>query len=135
MSGISDCAQSVSFVGLEHYGPFYRLVTNDTVNCFIFDSSEKHADGRGKIARAVLAAFTQGACETAVQSPGGEFSAVIVSLVCDFVDDGNQGERIEAQAKVVRRTNSLIFLTADVTANGRILLTANALAKRALDLP
>ena len=127
---MSEYQQNVLFPGLEPYGPFYRLAAEDTVNRFAFDSDEKHADGRGNIVRAVLAAFAQGAFEAAIQPPGGESGAVIVSITCDFVDDGRQGERIEALVSVVRRTNSLAFLTADVTAKGRILLTANALAKR-----
>ena len=130
MSGISECAQSVLLAGLESLGSFERLPTVDMVNRFAFPAVEKHADAPGKIARAVLAAFTQGVLEATCQSPESESNAVIVSLVCDFVDDVRPGERIEAEVKVVRRTNSLIFLTADVTAGGRVLLTANALAKR-----
>jgi len=113
--------------GLEPFGPFELSAIADTVNCFAFEAGQKHADGQGKVARPVLAAFTQGVCEAACRGGSG---AVIVSLVCDFVDDGRPGERIEAKVKIVRRTKSLIFLTADVTADGRTLLTANALARR-----
>jgi len=130
MSGISECAQSVLLAGLESFGPFERRTTPDMVNHFAFTANQRHADALGKVARSVLAAFTQGVLEVSCQAPESELNAVIVSLVCDFVADGAPGERIEAEVKEVRRTNSLVFLTADVTANRRILLTANALAKR-----
>ncbi len=87
------------------------------VNQFAFQAAEKHADGLGKVARGVLAAFTQAAFE-ATASEG----ANIVSLVCDYVGDAKAGDRILAEVAVVRRTMSLMFLTADITQGGRNLV-------------
>ena len=124
----SDCGRSVLFAGLEFYGPFEHLVSSGIVHQFAFRASEKHADRLGKVARGVLAGFAQAAFEAAASE--GEPGAAIVSLMCDFVGDAAAGARIQAEVRVVRRTTSLMFLTADVSENGRILLTANALAKR-----
>ena len=119
---------AASFAGLELYGPFERIVSDGTLNQFAFQAGEKHADRLGKVARGALAAFTQAAFEATASD--GEPGADIVSLVCDFVGDAKAGDRIQAEVRVVRRTTSLMFLAADVTENGRIVLTANALAKR-----
>ena len=128
MERLLSGTQAVSFAGLEFYGPIERVITSEMVNRFVFRAAEKHADRLGKIARGVLAAFAQGVFEASVWN--SEAAAEIVSMVCDFVGDARAGDRIEAEVRVVRRTTSLIFLTADITENGRILLTANALARR-----
>jgi len=114
----------VSLRGLEAYGPFVRLPTIDGVNRFSF--AAKQADRQENVPRAVVAAFAQAAMEASV---AGESHAVIISLACDFVADACTGERVEAHVKVVRRTRSLIFLTADLAVGERILLTASGLAK------
>ena len=124
---IPEGGERVLLRGLEAFGPFARLPAAGGVNRLAFFASGKHLDGRENVARAVLAAFAQGAMES---SAAGESSAVIVSLAFDFVADAKACECIEAHVKVVRRTRSLIFLTADLTVGGRILLTANGLAKR-----
>ena len=126
LNNISEGAERVLLRGLEAYGPFARLPAADGVNRFAFVACEKHTDGQENVVRAVLAAFAQAAMET---SAAGESRAVIVSLACDFVGDAQAGACVEAHVKVVRRTRSLIFLTADLTVGGRIVLTANGLAK------
>ena len=126
LSTIPEGGERVSLDGLEAFGPFARLPAADGVNRIAFFASEKHLEGRENVTRAVLAAFAQGAMEASV---AGESRAVIVSLACDFVADAHAGECVEAHVKVVRRTRSLIFLIADLTVGGRILLTANGLAK------
>ena len=124
LNDISEGAERVSLRGLEAYGPFARLPAADGVNRFAF--AAKITDGQEKVARAVLAAFAQAAMESAA---AGESRAVIVSLACDFVADARTGECVEARVNVVRRTRSLIFLTADLAVGERILLTASGLAK------
>jgi len=122
----SEGAEGVSLRGLDAYGPFTRYPAAGGVNRFSFVANDKHTGGQENVARAILAAFAQAAMES---SATGESRAVIVSLGCDFVADAHAGERIEAHVRVVRRTRSLTFLTADLIAGGRILLTANGLAK------
>ena len=124
----SECVQVVSYAGLEFYGLFECLASSGVVNQFALETTEKHADGLGKVARGVLAAFTQAVFEATASE--GKSGADIVSLTCDFIRDARAGDRIKAEVKVVRRTTSLMFLTADITGNGRILLTANGVAKR-----
>ena len=124
LNDTSEDVAHVSLRGLEAYGPFVRLPTIDGVNRFSF--AAKQADRQENVPRAVVAAFAQAAMEASV---AGESRAVIVSLACDFVADACAGERVEAHVKVVRRTRSLIFLTADLAVGERILLTASGLAK------
>jgi len=124
LNDTSEDVAHVSLRGLEAYGPFVRLPTIDGVNRFSF--AAKQADRQENVPRAVVAAFAQAAMEASV---AGESHAVIISLACDFVTDACTGERVEAHVKVVRRTRSLIFLTADLAVGERILLTASGLAK------
>lgn len=122
-------AQSVIFPGLECYGPFYRLTSVEPVNRYAFIAAAQHSAADGRLSRAVLASFTQAVmedtCRATVESPS------IVSLACEFVGDAQIGDCIEAQIRMVRRTRSVIFISADITTGGRVLLTANGLAKPA----
>ena len=118
---IPDGSERILLAGLESYGPFYRLPESGGVNRFAFWAVEKHADGAKSVAHGVLLGFTEGAM-TAV-------AGVIVSLSCDFGGEAEVGECIEAHVKVVRTTRSLVFLTAELTADGRIIQTANGLAR------
>ncbi|MBU6296914.1 MAG: thioesterase family protein [Alphaproteobacteria bacterium] len=122
-------AQRVAFPGFESHGPFYRLVSSDSADRYIYIADTRHTDDGGRLPRAVLAGFAHGAMEAACRSNGE--SPTIVSLSCDFAADAQAGDRIEAQIRITRRTRSVIFLSADLTANGRVLLTANGLAKPA----
>lgn len=119
-------AQLITFLGLDGYGPFYRLASIEPVNRFAFVAA---ADAGGRVPRAVLAGFAHAAMEAACRT--GTESPNVVSLNCDFVADAKSGDCIEAQVRMVRRTRSVIFLSADLTAGGRALLTANGLAKPA----
>ncbi len=121
MDHIPENAEPISLAGFDAYGPFYRLPDKDGVHRFVFAASEKHKDGAGNIARAVLVGFVQGAMEAA--------AGAVISLASDFVANIATGMCVEAHVKVVRRTRSLVFLTADLTAGGQVLLTANGLAK------
>ena len=75
------------------------------------------------VARAVLVAFVQAVMEAA-------FAGATVSLNCEFLASARAGERIEAHVELVRRTRSLVFLSANVTADGRAVLTADGLIGR-----
>jgi len=113
----------ILLVGLDAYGPFYRIAANGSVNSFGFIAAQKHLHSGKNVARAVLAGFVQSAMEAA---GGGE----TVSLNCEFLGHASAGERIEARVEVVRHTRSLAFFSANVTADGRAVLTADGLIAR-----
>jgi len=56
--------------------------------------------------------------------------AVTVSLNASFVSFAERGDRIEARARLVRRAGTLSFLTCEITAAGRIVLTASGVMRR-----
>lgn len=56
--------------------------------------------------------------------------AVTVSLNASFVSYAEKGDRIEARARLVRRAGTLSFLTCEITAAGRVVLTASGVMRR-----
>jgi acyl-coenzyme A thioesterase PaaI-like protein len=52
-----------------------------------------------------------------------------VQLDVHFVDAGKIGEVLIARPRVLRATRSLVFVTAEVTANERTIITANGVFK------
>jgi acyl-coenzyme A thioesterase PaaI-like protein len=52
-----------------------------------------------------------------------------VSINCDFVGPGRLHDVVEARVHVSRRARTMIFLSAELVADGRLLLVATALWK------
>lgn len=58
----------------------------------------------------------------AEKQPGARVNAL--SLNCDFVSAGEKGETVEGQAEVTRATRTVLFISGELRAGGRILMTA-----------
>jgi acyl-coenzyme A thioesterase PaaI-like protein len=52
---------------------------------------------------------------------------VTISLSSEFVSAGRIGHLIEAEAEVVRRTNTLCFLRGQITSGGETLLNSSCI--------
>ena len=56
------------------------------------------------------------------KQPGARVNPL--SLNCDFVSAGEKGETIEGRAEVTRATRTVLFISGDLRAGERILMTA-----------
>jgi acyl-coenzyme A thioesterase PaaI-like protein len=56
------------------------------------------------------------------KQPGARVNPL--SLNCDFVSGGEKGETIEGRAEVTRATRTVLFISGDLRAGERILMTA-----------
>ncbi len=54
-----------------------------------------------------------------------------VALNCDFVSAGKLGELIEARVRITRKARTMVFVSAELVAAGRVLLVATGLWKPA----
>lgn len=96
-------------------GPFYTP-QNDTDHSVMFVAEERHLNASHVVHGALLMTLADLAiCYTARQGYPGE-RALTVSMNADFVDGGLLGEFIVAEAEVIRRTGSFVFMRTQVTA-------------------
>ncbi|MSO64851.1 MAG: PaaI family thioesterase [Alphaproteobacteria bacterium] len=54
---------------------------------------------------------------------------VTIRLVVDFIGAAQLGDWVEGRVRISRRTRSLTFVEADITARGRVVMTAQAVFK------
>lgn len=56
--------------------------------------------------------------------------AVTVRMVSDFHGPARLGDWVEGQARVTRTTRTMVFVEAEVRANGRLILSASGVFRR-----
>lgn len=64
-----------------------------------------------------------------VKEATGGLPSSTVSLNCDFVAGAKADDVVEATATVTRKTRSLVFMSGELTAGGRAVLTATGIWK------
>lgn len=123
-------------------GPFYTP-DRETDHSVMFVAEARHLNASNVVHGALLMTLADLAiCYTARQGYPGE-RALTVSMNADFVDGGLLGEFIVAEAEVIRRTGSFVFMRTQVTAQPlqadaapqadtapRVLLNVSGVVKR-----
>ena len=116
------------FVGL--VGPFWTKPTQpDEAPHFAFLAAPKHHNRRGVVQGGMLMTFADRSMGMTCWYANGKKPQATVHLDVHFVDAVQIGEFVEAQCKVVRRTRSLIFMSAELMVGERVVATANGVWK------
>jgi acyl-coenzyme A thioesterase PaaI-like protein len=92
-------------------------------------TEDKHHNRRGMVQGGLLMTFADRACGMVARIVSGRPTMATVQLDVHFVDAGKIGEVLIARPRVLRATRSLVFVTAEVTANERTIITANGVFK------
>jgi acyl-coenzyme A thioesterase PaaI-like protein len=98
--------------------PEYALITED-----------KHHNRRGLVQGGLLMTFADRACGMTARFVSGKPTMATVQLDVHFIDAGKIGETLMARPRVIRTTRSLVFVSAEVKANDRTIITANGVFK------
>ena len=114
------------FIGL--VGPFWTRQEGGT-RLFAFLAAPKHHNRRGVVQGGMLMTFADRAMGMTCWYANGQKPQATVHLDVHFIDAVQIGEFIEAKCKVVRRTRSLVFMSAELLAGARIVATANGVWK------
>ena len=83
----------------------------------------------GSVHGGLLMTFADVAMSRSARDAAGVNGCNTVSLSADFVGPGRLGDRIEAHVRVTRRTRTLVFQSADIKAEDRILMVVTGLWK------
>jgi uncharacterized protein (TIGR00369 family) len=130
--GLPEGAEEVSIGGFNRYvGPLYRLPDGEdgALKRFVFVAVDKHMNAAGSVHGGMLMALMDVAMSRTSRLISGAPRCSTVSLSCDFVGPGRLGDLIEARIRSPRQTRTMVFLTGELVAGDRMLMTANGLWK------
>ena len=126
---ISDGWTIVETTGfLNLVGPLWQRIVNGEPE-YALVAQDKHHNRRGLVQGGLLMTFADRACGMAARFASGRPTMATVQLDVHFVDSGKIGETLMTRPRVIRTTRSLIFVTAEVKANDRTIVTANGVFK------
>jgi acyl-coenzyme A thioesterase PaaI-like protein len=108
-------------------GPFYRLADDGEITRFAFVALDKHMNSAGSVHGGVLMTFADIAMSRTARLATGAKSLSTVSLSCDFAGAGRLGDLIEIKVRLTRRTRTLAFLSSEISARAKMLMTASGL--------
>ena len=114
------------FIGL--VGPFWHKFEGETPR-FTFQVEPKHHNRRNVLQGGMLMTFADRSMGVTCWYANGKRPQATVHLDVHFVDAVQIGEWVEAHCKVVRRTRSLIFMSAELMVGDRVVGTANGVWK------
>jgi len=114
------------FIGL--VGPFWTRSEGGT-HRFALLVQPKHHNRRGVLQGGMLMTFADRSMGMTCWYANGKQPQATVHLDVHFVDAVHVGEFVEAKCKVVRRTRSLIFMSAELVVGERVAGTANGVWK------
>jgi acyl-coenzyme A thioesterase PaaI-like protein len=114
------------FIGL--IGPFWTRQEGDR-HFFAFLAEPKHHNRRGVVQGGMLMTFADRSMGMTCWYANERQPQATVQLDVHFVDAVQIGEFVEAKCTVVRRTRSLIFMSADLMVGERIVATAKGVWK------
>ena len=114
------------FIGL--VGPFWTKVVDGT-HLFALMAAPKHHNRRGVVQGGALMTFADRSMGMTCWYANERQPQATVQLDMHFIDAVRIGEFVEAQCTVVRRTRSLIFMSADLVVGPRVVATAKGVWK------
>jgi uncharacterized protein (TIGR00369 family) len=109
-------------------GPLWQRAV-DGEHEYALVAQDKHHNRRGLVQGGLLMTFADRACGMTARYVSDRPTLATVQLDVHFVDSGKIGDTLLAKPRVIRTTRSLIFVTTEVTANGRVIVTANGVFK------
>jgi acyl-coenzyme A thioesterase PaaI-like protein len=114
------------FIGL--VGPFWQKFNGETPR-FAFLVEPKHHNRRNVLQGGMLMTFADRSMGMTCWYANGKQPQATVHLDVHFVDAVQIGEFVEANCTVVRRTRSLIFMSAELVVGARVVGTASGVWK------
>jgi uncharacterized protein (TIGR00369 family) len=119
-------AEAQQFVDL--VGPIEQAADANGAARPAFVAARRHLDGTGHVHTGMLMAFADHVLAACAREAAGQPVATI-SLNCDVIAPVPEGTRVEGRATITRRTRSLVFVTGELHAGGRAVVSANGVCK------
>jgi uncharacterized protein (TIGR00369 family) len=110
----------------KYVGPVWRSPDGGE---FLFDVREMHLNGGGALHGGMAMALADIVMGRTVRDALGDARALTISLNCDFIGPAKLGDRIHGMATITRKTRSIVFISGELSIEGRPILTATGLWK------
>lgn len=111
-----------------HVGPFYYKKSDDNLTLG-FLAGDQHSNAIGGVHGGVLLFFADYSVIMAAMK-GQKENCTTVSCSCDFVASAHNGEWVEAEATITRRTGSLVFVSGRIFTGDKTVMTFQSVVKR-----
>jgi uncharacterized protein (TIGR00369 family) len=109
-------------------GPMWRRRSGETDH-YAFVAAPKHHNRRGVVHGGMLMTFADRALGRTCRYANAHKPQATIQLDVHFIDAVKVGEFVEAKCRVVRRTRTLIFASAELAVGARVVATANGVWK------
>ena len=110
-------------------GPMYFSRDAEGNFKFITKILDKHLNANGVAHGGFSMTLTDIFFGTLAFVASGKKLTSTVSLNCNFVSPGLEGEIVECEAKVIRTTRSMVFIDGNLMSNDKVIVSASGIWK------
>jgi uncharacterized protein (TIGR00369 family) len=96
---------------------------------FLFDVRDIHLNGGQSLHGGMAMALADIVMGRSVRDALDGQTAMTISLNCDLIGPARLGDRIRGEAKITRRTRSIVFIGCELAVEGKPVLTATGIWK------
>jgi len=109
-------------------GVLFRTISE---NEYQFKSmiNEKHLNSAGITHGGFLSALVDAGSGTAAHKAAGNMPCVTISLDIKFIGTSKKGDEIIGYTKILKKTNTLVFLFCELKCEGKIITSASGIWK------
>ena len=110
---------------MKHLGGLELKQISDTQYEFIIEVKEMHLN-TGKIAHGgFLATIADAGMGTAAHRVAGDKRCVTINLDMKFISAGLLGDKLKGKVKILKKTNTLIFISCEISNSSDIVASAS----------
>jgi acyl-coenzyme A thioesterase PaaI-like protein len=114
------------FIG--YVGPLWHRL-NEGSHEYAIEGQAKHRNRRGFVQGGLLMTLADRTCGMTARYESGSEHLATIQMDTHFVDAARIGELLLSVPRMVRSTRSLIFMSTEVTVDGRCVALANGVFK------
>ena len=109
-------------------GVLFRAISNNEYE-FKSTINENHLNAAGITHGGYLSALVDAGAGTAAHRAAGNAPCVTISLDLKFIGGSKVGDEIVGRTKILKKTNTLIFLFCELNCNNKIIASASGIWK------
>jgi acyl-coenzyme A thioesterase PaaI-like protein len=114
---------------MKHNGGVFFRTKSDTEYEFKTTISENHLNAAGITHGGYLSALIDAGAGTAAHRASGNAPCVTISLDLKFIGTSKMGDEVIGFTRILKKTNTLIFLFCELKCNGKIITSASGIWK------
>ena len=114
---------------MKHNGGLLFRNVSETEYEFKSTVNEKHLNAAGITHGGYLAALIDAGAGTSAHRAANDIPCVTISLDLKFIGSSKVGDEILGKTKILKKTNSLIFLFCELSCNKKIIASASGIWK------